>query len=145
MIAEHFSDYMAPTFDGRYDIVYALILVGFEPSSSRESIETVRSFAALATARRTTSGDPGVEHCIEEERDGTVMCVDTMKFVAIHFDSFRAQFCAASTPPSDCPATPDVFSECWCANPRTVAVEFVQSMEPVTESARAHSYILITE
>ena len=61
MIAEHFSDYMAPTFDGRFDSVYALILVGYEPSSSRESIQTVRDFAALATARRTVSGPVGVD------------------------------------------------------------------------------------
>ena len=45
MIAEHFSDYMAPTFDGRYDIVYALVLVGYEPSSSRESIKMARSLS----------------------------------------------------------------------------------------------------
>ena len=45
LIAEHFSDYMAPTFDGRYDIVYALVLVGYEPSSSRESIKMARSLS----------------------------------------------------------------------------------------------------
>merc|ERR1711957_950438 len=52
VFAEHLSDFYAPTFDSRFDIVYGLVVVGMNPNNDRDSIALVREFIDLASSRK---------------------------------------------------------------------------------------------
>eukprot|EP00755_Sulcionema_specki_P022119 Sspe_Gene.75737::Locus_47318_Transcript_1_1_Confidence_1.000_Length_1569::g.75737::m.75737 len=91
-MAATYSDYQAPTFDGVFDKVYALILVS--PGPDRGGISKLREFNALAESLLvndtiTTPESSKVTHCVVKTLDnGKTKCVENVKFVAIHFDSF---------------------------------------------------------
>ena len=94
IFAENLREYMAPTFDTRYDRVYAAIIVGMNPNSDREGIAEIRKFVSLAKARHVPGLHEDTDHCIfTTSPDGDQVCLETLKFIAIHFDSFCGDFC----------------------------------------------------
>ena len=110
--ARRLSDFFSATFDSRYDRVYALVLVGSNPSRDRSGIDMLRKFVSLAQARKLPSPLRGQTHCVVRRNafTGADECMETLKFVAIHFDAFcrefcQADFCPQSGQPLNCPTT----------------------------------------
>jgi len=116
--AEDLSDFYAPTFDSRYDRVYALIVVGMNPTYTREGITKIREFVDLANSRlmKTKDDDSDEEydgihtHCVKKQVGGTTICTEYEKFVVIHFDSYcsdlcDSRFCPATNEKDMCPIT----------------------------------------
>jgi len=136
-VAESFSDYQAPTLDGTYDRVYALVLVGMNPARARSSMDVVRRFFLLAKSRLTSKGGPDVAHCKVAREDETDKCVETLKFVSLHFETFCHQLCdemycaadyvrcsssGSSSRTGELPGEP-----AWCHCPTTEVLEYVRS------------------
>jgi len=121
--AQHLSDFFAPTFDARFDRVYALILVGFNPNADRSGIARVRDFINLARSRLSSNGQEGVKHCVERAAyndPDAIECSEQLGFVAIHVTSFCQDFCRPGFCQLDpagnqtCPsAEPDMPTGCW--------------------------------
>ena len=96
------------------------------PSQDREGLKQLHDFLSLAKARRMTDGSLGHSHCVPtvDSITNTWRCLETMRFVAIHFDSFCGDLCSSSdcppdTVPGDCAACAGTspFDTCWCACP----------------------------
>jgi len=116
--AEDLSDFYAPTFDSSYDRVYALVVVGMNPSYSRDSITKIREFTDLAKSRlmKNEDGDNDEKydemytHCVKKQVGETNKCTEFEKFVVIHFDSHCSDMCDSRFCPSTyekdmCPIT----------------------------------------
>uniref|UniRef100_A0A6T2DI56 Fibronectin type-III domain-containing protein n=1 Tax=Eutreptiella gymnastica TaxID=73025 RepID=A0A6T2DI56_9EUGL len=117
--ARHLADFFSWTFDSRYDRVYALVVVGNHPNQDRSGIATLRKFVQLAKARRVTDPALGHSHCVVRRNDATDVdeCVESIKFVAIHFDSFCTDFCSLDFcplrgEPLNCPTTSNAMPPC---------------------------------
>lgn len=125
IFAHSVSSFFAPTFDQHFDRVYGLVLVGLDPSSDRDGIKRVRDFVNLARQRQVAEGvseHPQVKHCVQRREVGsnaTVQCVETLAFVAVHFESHCLSFCKPGfcslnlAGAITCPATADVMPPCW--------------------------------
>ena len=129
VFAEHLSDFYAPTFDSRFDIVYGLVVVGMNPNNDRDSIALVREFMDLASSRKRDDSDqiidPKVTHCqkkiLESKKNSDssqadVECTSLETFVVIHFDSFCDEMCEhgfCSSGPELCP-TINKSSQSFC-------------------------------
>eukprot|EP00559_Dactyliosolen_fragilissimus_P001090 CAMPEP_0184860190 /NCGR_PEP_ID=MMETSP0580-20130426/5136_1 /TAXON_ID=1118495 /ORGANISM="Dactyliosolen fragilissimus" /LENGTH=927 /DNA_ID=CAMNT_0027357217 /DNA_START=110 /DNA_END=2893 /DNA_ORIENTATION=+ len=113
---EHLSDFFAPTFDIRYDIVYGLVVVGSNDTfKNREGINYVRDFVELANAHICYDddidesknekpkycpdkngeyiNDSEIKHCKPIVNENVVTCTNKEAYVAIHFDSFCSSLC----------------------------------------------------
>ena len=73
----------------------------------------------LAKARRVTDPALGHSHCVVRRNDATDVdeCVESIKFVAIHFDSFCTDFCSLDFcplrgEPLNCPTTSNAMPPC---------------------------------
>ena len=147
--AENLSDFYAPTFDSRFDRVYALILVGMNPSDNRKSISLIRDFVKLAASHKVKNGqlsDPEIIHCKKKHLQGEYYdrCIEHEAFVVIHFDSFCEELCTqklCSIPKSSdscsidnsvspCDNNNNPLNDCWCTCPKTQILQFVENGDP---------------
>ena len=113
--AENLDDFYRPTFDTRFEHVYALAIVGINPASNRSCINTIRDFVALANAHKKNIATDGINHCSKKRKRVVTnnSCIEPEAFVAIHFDSFCGYFCDAQ----------------FCVSPRSTTVPDYNSMD----------------
>jgi len=151
--AKHLSDFYAPTFDGRFERVYGLVIVGTNPHRNRDSISLIRDFVDLATAHKKQDDnqeivDPKINHCLFRNIDNATRCIETEAFVAIHFESYCEDLCDKQFCNHNLNYTGSCYEnnimtaehhidnklnplgDCWCYVPETQIMQFVQSRSP---------------
>ena len=91
--------------------VYALILVGMNPSSDRNAMRKIRDFIDYATAHihdnNDSSADRNIKDYCKKDIGGKPKCSESEVFVVIHFYSYcedicDVQFCASAKVPKLC-------------------------------------------
>lgn len=111
--ATKLSDYQKSTVNTGIDRTYALVLVGLHPENQRDELQLVRDFVDLAKNRIKPQISTKIEHCVWSQVGDRILCGETLKFVAIHFDSFcgdlcDSQFCPKEGEPELCSSTSTV-------------------------------------
>jgi len=155
--AENLSQFFSPTFDTRYDTVYALMIVGNNPHLNRGSISKIKNFVNLATAHKCSKKvcidrdgddikDEKIQHCQQFKIDkNDKRCTNAESFVAIHFNSFCSEICsdkqcsranersktnhASCTQKSSKEESP--YGPSWCSCPSTQILEFSKNKAPI--------------
>jgi len=139
-IAKSYSDMSAPTVNLVFDKVYILLFVGTPSNSDRNAMSLLRGFAKFAQARRTGLSSQ-VEFCEESVRPDSAECESRLHLVFTHFDSFCEDFCDSryctlprppcnESDPEQEETVENPLSECWCSNPKTQVLEYIQQVGP---------------